>query len=305
MTERELQEAVASDPSLIEEGLQLVGMEKRIEGVRPDLLFRDRHGCPMIVELKRGTASREAVGQLMEYIGLVAPAHPDVRGVLVAAQVPESLRRALEHHGLEWRELKVASTLASAVRTPFDSPVVPAPRVKVSPLGPRTTRSRPRADASGDVLIVAAGEAYGIYHAASVYCCPMTYPAIPSVERLGFYRTGIMRELPVIRGVVDDVDPQDVAPHSQHLSSLGAEVGSVAAALRRWQSVFSDRPDVGRARVAVLSSPDSPETVLLDGVIGTMRGDKGIQSRARFDLEDLRAATSLRELRELRDRRRR
>lgn len=66
LSEGDLEEILASHTVLIEEGLSLLGTQVSIGNLRVDLLFRDRFGDTLIVELKRGTIRREHVGQIME-----------------------------------------------------------------------------------------------------------------------------------------------------------------------------------------------------------------------------------------------
>jgi hypothetical protein len=69
---------------------------------RVDLLCRDSHGIPVVVELKMGRATREAVGQILAYMGLVteilSPGRP-ARGIIVAEDFDEDVawaRQALQ-----------------------------------------------------------------------------------------------------------------------------------------------------------------------------------------------------------------
>jgi hypothetical protein len=106
MKEQDIEDIVAKYPSVIEEGLVLRGRQVNVKGKYIDLLFEDRFGQKLIVELKRGAIIREHVGQIMDYEGhLLSPDDPNVRVMLIGNRVPENLRRSLEHHGFEWKEL--------------------------------------------------------------------------------------------------------------------------------------------------------------------------------------------------------
>ena len=104
LSEGDLEEILSSHPILIEEGLTLLGKQVSVGRLRVDLLFRDRFGDTLVVELKRGVIKREHVGQIMEYSGSLYEGKP-VRLMLVGSRVPPSFKRSLEYHGIEWREL--------------------------------------------------------------------------------------------------------------------------------------------------------------------------------------------------------
>ena len=67
MNENVFETILSRYPELIEEGLILVGRQIYIKGKYIDLLFKDRHGQKLIVELKKGSVLRKHVGQLMDY----------------------------------------------------------------------------------------------------------------------------------------------------------------------------------------------------------------------------------------------
>ena len=107
--ERHLEEILAKYPELIEEGLTLKGRQANIKGKLIDLLFEDRHGQKLIVELKKGTILREHIGQIMDYEGyLLSPEDPNIRVMLIGNPVPPNFRRSLEHHGFKWREITLS-----------------------------------------------------------------------------------------------------------------------------------------------------------------------------------------------------
>ncbi len=109
MYEQDFENILARYPELIEIGLSLEGRQVSIKGKYIDMLFQDKHGGRLIVELKRGTVLRKDIGQLMDYEGdLLFPDDPTIRVMLIGNRVPPSFGRSLDHHGLEWRELPIA-----------------------------------------------------------------------------------------------------------------------------------------------------------------------------------------------------
>lgn len=87
---------------LLEEGLELVERQKAVKkhGVRFDLLFKDRNGKNVILELKRNAISRDDIGQAIQYAGIVQ----DSRVILAAPIIPTSVKNAFEHYGIEYLE---------------------------------------------------------------------------------------------------------------------------------------------------------------------------------------------------------
>ena len=66
-TEKLLEDALVSSPDLLLEDLILVGRQTQTEGGPLDLLGVDGDGRLVVFELKRGTLSREAVAQVIDY----------------------------------------------------------------------------------------------------------------------------------------------------------------------------------------------------------------------------------------------
>jgi hypothetical protein len=108
MTEKTLEDIIAKYPELVEEGLALQERQATVCGRRIDLLFRDSFGRRLLIELKAGPIKDEHIGQLLSYEGsLVSGDDPSIRVMLVGTRVPPNLRRALDHHGIAWKELTV------------------------------------------------------------------------------------------------------------------------------------------------------------------------------------------------------
>jgi len=91
---------------LIEPGLRLLGRQQRVPGsrLRVDLLFEGKGRRKVVVELKKDTVSREDVGQLLEYAGLI----PNSRVILAAPRVPSSIKTSFEHYRIEYIEFSVS-----------------------------------------------------------------------------------------------------------------------------------------------------------------------------------------------------
>ena len=66
-TERLLEGTLVNHPDMLDPGLTLVGRQTRTDDGWLDLLGVDEDGRLVVFELKRGTLSRDAVAQVIEY----------------------------------------------------------------------------------------------------------------------------------------------------------------------------------------------------------------------------------------------
>jgi len=106
MDEHDMRDILFEHPELIEDGLRIIEKEKDIGIGSIDLFGVDAENRPVIIELKRTSAGREAVHQLYGYV----KAYKDKtgvlpRGILVAPSLTSSAIEALNKLKLEWREI--------------------------------------------------------------------------------------------------------------------------------------------------------------------------------------------------------
>ncbi len=121
MDEAEIRDVLASHPELIEPGLRVVAVEKKVgRSGYADIYAVDASGRHVIIEVKRVTAGREAVEQLKRYIETWRRENPDapVRGILAAPSITEPAARLLREYGLEFKriDLKQLRSIASRER---------------------------------------------------------------------------------------------------------------------------------------------------------------------------------------------
>ena len=88
----------------IEPGLKFKSRQVSVKGGRADLLFVDRFGDELLVELKRGTVKREAIAQLIDYLGNLANENSRMRLMLIAGSIPANWKNALDRQGIEFKE---------------------------------------------------------------------------------------------------------------------------------------------------------------------------------------------------------
>jgi len=90
----------------IEKGLSLKGRQVSFHGKRVDLLFVDRFGDTLIVEIKRGRINRDHVSQILDYLGEVGKSNDErIRLMLIGSIVPVNWKNALDRQGMEYREI--------------------------------------------------------------------------------------------------------------------------------------------------------------------------------------------------------
>jgi len=110
LDEHEIRDILARHPEEIEEGLRSVRTEKPVGQGYVDIYCVDREGRPVIVEVKRVTAGRDAVLQLKRYVDAIRAENPGarVRGILVAPSIAKDALLLLRSLGLEYKRIDVA-----------------------------------------------------------------------------------------------------------------------------------------------------------------------------------------------------
>lgn len=105
-TEAQMQKALAADPGLIEDGLVLLERELPTDVGGIDLYARDARGRFVVVELKRGKATHEAVHQLSRYVDRVREVvDGEVRGILAAPEATAPALAQLNRLSLEFKQV--------------------------------------------------------------------------------------------------------------------------------------------------------------------------------------------------------
>ena len=76
-TENQLEEVITGCPELLMNGLKLIGRQTETPGGPLDLLGVDADGQMVVFELKRGTLTRDAVAQIIDYSSYLATLEPE------------------------------------------------------------------------------------------------------------------------------------------------------------------------------------------------------------------------------------
>jgi len=109
MTEQDMEDAIASDPKkyIGEEGLKLIARQYRIGEYIFDLLFQDRHGAKLIVEIQKGTLDRNHTYKIFDYYDEYKKNNPSeyIELMVIANKIPRERRDRLSSYGIEFREI--------------------------------------------------------------------------------------------------------------------------------------------------------------------------------------------------------
>jgi hypothetical protein len=86
--ERDLQLALRRNLEQLEPGLTVIDgdREQSVASGRIDITARDRDGTTVVIELKAGTADRDAIGQILSYMGDLTDGPIRLRGIIVASE---------------------------------------------------------------------------------------------------------------------------------------------------------------------------------------------------------------------------
>jgi len=105
MLEKDIENLIASHPKdfFPKEEFTLISQQHTVQRRRIDILFEDKYGRLIIVEVKRGILSREASGQIIEYYGLLKNQFPErsIELILCANTIPNERKSFLENVGIE------------------------------------------------------------------------------------------------------------------------------------------------------------------------------------------------------------
>lgn len=143
MIEREMQELLWLYPErFLNEPLKQVAWEPPSAVGRADLVFEDRHGRLLVIEVKHGKLPRGAIDQLLDYFGMMKQRFPDkpVELMVVANVIPTERRLTCENRDIECREIseRIFRDVAAEVGYRFASEA----NVQASPGVPKSL-SRP------------------------------------------------------------------------------------------------------------------------------------------------------------------
>lgn len=108
MTELEMEDLLWDYPELLlREPLKQHRRQPSSTVSRADLVFTDSLGRLLVIELKKGTLSRDAIPQVLDHFGSTKSQNPDriVEGMVIANRIPPERKATLENFHIECREI--------------------------------------------------------------------------------------------------------------------------------------------------------------------------------------------------------
>lgn len=103
-TETDIENIIINNIRSLEEGLAYVDRQVILsDGKRVDILANNIHGTPILIEVKKGTASDSTLAQLASYLHQYKKQFPetDPIGKIVCADASYRLKKACEHLGIK------------------------------------------------------------------------------------------------------------------------------------------------------------------------------------------------------------
>jgi len=152
MTEHEMEDLIWEHPEkFLNESLKKFERQPASAVGRADLIFLDRLDRLLVIELKRGTLERGAVGQIVDYFGMVKSRFPDrpVELMIIANTIPPERRLSCEQYHILPVEISqkkfrdVAEEVGYIFRSETPSPHPSSPTKPPSESWPPSTTSKP------------------------------------------------------------------------------------------------------------------------------------------------------------------
>lgn len=115
ITEKIMEDLIAANPELYigESGLELIARQFVVPGYRFDLIFRDRTGAKLIVEIQKGTLDRSHTYKILDYYDAFKEQNPHefVEVMIIANLIPAERKQRLASKGIAYREIPVVDFL--------------------------------------------------------------------------------------------------------------------------------------------------------------------------------------------------
>lgn len=116
ISEKDMETAITKDPEKFigEHGLQIISRQHRIGKYVFDLLFQDRHGGKLIVEIQKGTLNRNHTYKILDYYDEYKTKNPKefVELMIIANAIPKERKDRLEFWGVEFKEIPMSAFIA-------------------------------------------------------------------------------------------------------------------------------------------------------------------------------------------------
>lgn len=99
-SEQEMEDVITANPDkYLEEGLKLIARQYRMGFYIFDLMFEDRHGAKLLVELQKGTLDRNHTYKILDYFDEYKTKHPNefVELMVMANKIPREKKSIIFH----------------------------------------------------------------------------------------------------------------------------------------------------------------------------------------------------------------
>ncbi len=115
LTEKIMEDAICNNPEkyLGEMGLKFISRQFRIGTYRFDLVFEDRHGAKLIVEVQRGTLDRNHTYKILDYYHEYKEKNPQefIELMVIANSITKERKKRLSDWGVSIKEIPEAEFL--------------------------------------------------------------------------------------------------------------------------------------------------------------------------------------------------
>jgi len=109
LLENDIEDLIANNPEkyIGETGLKLISRKYSIGRYRFDLLFEDRHGAKLIVEIQRKTLDRNHTYKILDYYDEYKEKYPTefIELMVIANKIPRERRNRLSSMGISFKEI--------------------------------------------------------------------------------------------------------------------------------------------------------------------------------------------------------
>lgn len=110
--EQDMQDAILTEPGIVEAGLQVMDFEKKVEPGFVDVYGIDKFDNTVVIEIKKGPAGISAVRQLSEYVKFIPASHGrKIRPIIVAPSLSKGAQPFMSRLGVEFKQLTVQKSL--------------------------------------------------------------------------------------------------------------------------------------------------------------------------------------------------
>ncbi len=122
-SEKDMEDVIiANSEKYLEAGLKLVARQYRIGTYIFDLLFEDRHGAKLLVELQKGTLDRNHTYKILDYFDEYKTKFPNefVELMVIANKIPRERRNRLSSMGISFKEIPESEILDDIQQVSFN-----------------------------------------------------------------------------------------------------------------------------------------------------------------------------------------